>query len=232
MPKPKLSKSMSVTEFENGYWYATELKHFADSLGIPSANKLRKDELEKAITTYLQTGQIKLPTKRSLERSGVKDIALGLSLELPVVNYTSNKVTKAFLEKEALRIAPSLKKKSGARYRLNRWREEQLTSGRRITYGDLVKRYVELNQTAGSFERIPQTRYINFLAEFLENEKSASREDGIKAWKQLKKLDMPKTYRAWKDWTALLRAQASSPAALKTKDRVAKTGRRGRLRSQ
>jgi hypothetical protein len=199
MTKTKLSASMTLTEVENGYWYATELKRFADTLGIPSANKLRKDELEKAITTYLQTGKVRLPTKRSLTKVGVKDIELGLSLKLLIVNYTSNKVTKSFIEKEALKIAPTLKRKSGARYRLNRWREEQLTNGVRITYGDLVKRYVELNQTEGSFARIPQVRYVNFLAEFLENEKGATREQGIKAWKQLKKLDLPKTYRAWKD---------------------------------
>jgi hypothetical protein len=198
MTKPKLSKSMSLTEFENGYWYATELKKFADSLGMPSANKLRKDELEKAITTYLQTGKIKPPTNRSLAKTGVKDLELGLSLKLPIINYTSNRATKKFLEEEANKIAPGLKKKSGARYRLNRWREEQLTQGVQITYGDLVKRYVELNQTEGSFAKIPTGRYINFLAEFLANEKGATHEQGIAAWKKLKKLDVPKTYSAWK----------------------------------
>lgn len=192
---------MSLTQFENGYWYATELKQFANSLGIPSASKLRKDELEKAITTYLLTGKIETPTKRCLTKTGVKDIELGLTLKLPIVQYTSNKITKSFLEREAQKIAPGLKKKSGARYRLNRWREEQLTSGMSITYGDLVKRYVELNQTEGSFEKIPQVRYINFLAEFLAKEKGATREEGIKAWKEIKKLDLPKTYRAWKGRT-------------------------------
>ena len=189
---------MTVTQFENGYWYATELKHFADSLGIPSANKLRKDEIEKAITTFLRTGKIESPTKRRLTKTGVKDIELGLSLDLPIVNYTSNKITKSFIEKEAQKIAPGIKKKSGARYRLNRWREEQLTSGKQITYADLVKRYVELNQTEGAFEKIPQVRYVNFLAEFLAKEKGTTRVEGIKAWKEIKKLDMPKTYRAWK----------------------------------
>ena len=38
---------MTLTEFDNGYWYATELKEFAEAIGIPSATKLRKDELEK-----------------------------------------------------------------------------------------------------------------------------------------------------------------------------------------
>ena len=140
---------MTLEQFENGYWYATQIKEFADQIGIPSANKLRKDALENSIKFFLQTGKIKLPTKRSLSKSGPKDLEKGLSLDLPVVNYTSNKETKAFILSEAQKMAPGLKRKSGARYRLNRWREEQLTKGIKITYGDLVKKYVELNQREG-----------------------------------------------------------------------------------
>ena len=52
---------MTITQFENGYWYATELKTFAEAIGIPSANKLRKDELEKAIISFLGTGTLPKP---------------------------------------------------------------------------------------------------------------------------------------------------------------------------
>jgi hypothetical protein len=196
--KPKLSKSMTLEQFENGYWYATQIKEFADQIGIPSANKLRKDELENSIKFFLQTGKIKLPTKRSLSKSGPKDLEKGLSLDLPVVNYTSNKATKAFILSEAQKMSPGLKKKSGARYRLNRWREEQLTRGIKITYGDLVKKYVELNQREGRFDQIPVPRYINFISDFFAAEKDATREQAIAAWKQLKKLDAPKNYQSWK----------------------------------
>jgi len=198
----KLSKTMTVSQFENGYWYATELKQFAESIGIPSANKLRKDELEKAVKVFLGTGKIEKPTQRSLTKIGIKDVEKGLHLKLPIVNYTSNRETKRFIEEQALKLVPGLKRKSGARYRLNRWREEQLTKGKKITYEDLIKRYIELNQTEGSFAKIPQVRYVNFLADFLANEKDATREDGIHAWKELKKMDMPKTYQAWKRRTS------------------------------
>src|SRR5215468_7127581 len=116
--KPKLSKSITLQQFENGYWYATQIKQLAEQIGIPSANKLRKDELETSIKCFLQTGKIKLPTKRRLSKSGPKDLEKGLSLDLPVVNYTSNKETKTFILNEAQKLAPGLKKKSGARYRL------------------------------------------------------------------------------------------------------------------
>jgi hypothetical protein len=188
---------MTSTQFDHGYWYTTELKEFAESIGVPAAAKLRKDELEKAIRLYLATGKVESPTKRRLSRSGTTDLERGLRLDLPVVVYTSNKETKAFLEREAQRLAPGSKRKSGARYRLNRWREEQLTKGVAITYGDLVREYVRLNRTEEPFARIPHGRYINFLSDFLAAEKGATREQATRAWEKLKALDVPKTYGAW-----------------------------------
>jgi hypothetical protein len=188
---------MSVTQFDTGYWYATELKKFAERIGIPSANKLRKDELERAIKLFLETGKIRSPTKRSLTTSGRKDVKRGLRLDLPVVVYTNDKETKDFLERESRKLAPGLKRKSGARYRLNRWREDQIIKGVRLTYGALVSEYVRLNQTTEPFEHIPHVRYINFVADFLAAEKGATREQAIKAWKKLKTLDLPKNYRSW-----------------------------------
>lgn len=196
---------MTWAQFDNGYWYTTELKKFAETIGIPSASKLRKDELEKAIKLFLETGKIKCPTKRSLSTSGAKDVERGLSLDLPVVVYTNDKETKAFLEREAQRLAPGLKRKSGVRYRLNRWREEQLIKGVKLTYGDLVIEYVRLNQTREPFAHIPHGRYINFISDFLAGEKVATREQAMRAWEKLKTLDVPKNYRSW------VKSQSSKP---------------------
>src|SRR5207245_11480925 len=79
---------MTLTQFENGYWYQFELKVFAESIGIPSANRLRKDELEKAIVTFLKFGRIQKPSKRNLSRSGVRDYVKGLSMKLTISNST------------------------------------------------------------------------------------------------------------------------------------------------
>jgi hypothetical protein len=197
--------SMTWAQFDNGYWYTTELKEFAQTIGIPSASKLRKDELEKAIKLFLETGKIKSPTKRRLSTSGTKDVERGLSLDLPVVVYTNDKETKAFLEREAQRLAPGLKRKSGVRYRLNRWREEQLIKGVKLTYGDLVIEYIRLNQTKEPFAQIPHGRYINFISDFLAAEKVATREQAMRAWEKLKTLDVPKNYRSW------VKSQSSKP---------------------
>ncbi len=196
---------MTLGQFDHGYWYATELKEFAETIGIPSASALRKDELERAIKLFLETGRIQSPTKRSLSTSGAKDVDRGLSLDLPVAVYTNDKETKNFLEREAQNLAPGLKRKSGVRYRLNRWREEQLVKGVKLTYGDLVRQYLRLNQTKGRFAHIPHARYINFVSDFLAAERGATREQAIKAWKKLKTLDIPKDYRSW------ARSQSSKP---------------------
>jgi hypothetical protein len=195
--RTKLSTSMTLGQFENGYWYATQLKDFAEGIGIPSASKLRKDELESAIRSFLVTGKAKNPTKRNLSSSGIKDVERGLSLELEVIRYTNDKETKSFLEREAQKRAPGLKRKSGVRYRFNRWREEQLVKGVRLTYEHLVEEYVRLNRTNEPFAQIPHGRYINFISDFLAAEKGATREQAVKAWEKLKSLDAPKNYRAW-----------------------------------
>jgi len=79
-----LSPTMTVRDFENGYWYLDQLKNFADRIGIPDAKKVRKDELEKAIVAFLRTGNAALPSKRSLRKTGIKDIQRGLNLKLRI----------------------------------------------------------------------------------------------------------------------------------------------------
>ena len=196
-PHTKLSTSMTQAQFDNGYWYATELKEFAKTIGILSASRLRKDELEKAIKLFLKAGKIGSTAKRRPSRPGIKDVERGLSLRLPVAVYTNDKETKDFLERESQKLVPGLKRKSGARYRLNRWREEQLVKRVKLSYRDLVKEYVRLNLTKEPFAHIPHGRYVNFMSDFFAGERGATREQALRAWKKLKKLDVPKYYRSW-----------------------------------
>ena len=187
---------MTLREFENGYWYLDDLRDFAIQIGIPEAKRLRKDEIERAIVTFLRTGTVNLPTKRALRKTGAKDLERGLSLNLRIEHYTSNRETKDFIVREARKVAPAVHEKSGVWYRLNRWREEQITNGNRPRYGDLVRQYVALNKMQ-RFDKVPQPRYVNFFAAFLAAEKGATRSDAIAAWAELKTMDIPKDYASW-----------------------------------
>ena len=137
-----LSPTMTLRDFENGYWYLEQLKNFAERIGIPTAKKVRKDELENAIVAFLREGKAALPTKRSLHRTGVKDVDRGLNLKLRIEHYTSNRETKEFIVQQAHLMAPEVREKPGVWYRLNRWREAQITNGKRPTYGDLIRHYI------------------------------------------------------------------------------------------
>jgi SAP domain-containing new25 len=191
-----LSPTMTPREFENGYWYLDDLRDFASQIGIPEASRLRKDEIERAIEAFLRTGTADLPAKRALRKTGAKDLERGLSLNLRIEHYTSNRETKDFIIRQARKVAPEVREKSGVWYRLNRWREGQITNGNRPTYGDLVQQYVALNRME-RFDKVPHGRYINFVAAFLAAEKGGTRSDAIAAWAKLKTMDIPKDYASW-----------------------------------
>src|SRR4029077_16440387 len=125
-----------------------------------------------------------------------KDVDRGLNLKLRIGNYTSNRETKDFIVRQAHLRAPEVREKSGVWYRLNRWREEQITSGTRPTYGDLVRQYIALNKVE-RFAKVPHGRYINFVAEFLAADNGGTREEAVAAWAELKTMDVPKNYASW-----------------------------------
>ncbi len=190
---------MSEAEFVNGYWYAVEVKAFAKSLGISPVSTLRKDELEKLILKFLRTGKVpKAAGRKANSSKKPKDSASSLGRSVLIERYTNDQQTKEFLLSEAAKVAPGFQQKSGAMYRLNRWREEQMESGVQLTYGELVDKYVELCETVGAFPQAPSGRYINFLSDFLKAESNATRSQALQAWGELKKLQIPKDYRSWK----------------------------------
>ena len=192
-----LPAQITPREFENRYWYLDELKQFAQRIGVPAATRLRKEELERAIVRFLRTGTAALPTRRSLRKTGPKDLERGLSLKLRITNYTSNRETKDFIVAQARLMAPGVRQKSGVWYRLNRWREAQITSGKHPTYGGLVRQYIALNKLP-RFERAAHGRYyVYFVADFLTANKGATRSQAIAAWREVKKLDVPKDYASW-----------------------------------
>ena len=63
---------------------------------------------------------VKLPTNRALRKTGAKDLERGLSLKLRIERYTSNRETKDFIVREAGKLTPEVREKSGVWYRLNR----------------------------------------------------------------------------------------------------------------
>jgi len=185
---------MTITEFENTYWYMSELKAFAKSLKIPVDSKIRKDQLEKTIIQFLETGTVNQKNRfRSKNRD--RDILNNSSY---VENFSNKKETWAFIHSEMDKRIPGLKPKSGAKYWLNRWIEDKLSHGKKITYDDVVCEYIRLNRTEGRLPQIPSCKFNNFISDYLANEKNATREDALTAWNKLKDMKAKKDYITWK----------------------------------
>jgi hypothetical protein len=87
----KLTKKITAKKFDNGYWYAHELKSFAKEIGVQHTSKLRKDELEKIIKEFIRTGKVRASKWQNPPPIGTKDYELGLTVDRPVRNFTDNK---------------------------------------------------------------------------------------------------------------------------------------------
>jgi hypothetical protein len=104
----------------------------------------------------------------------------------------------SFIERAAANIQPGFKRAPGTRYLLNRWREEQISGGRRITYRDLVLQAIALNQSKRGPLRVEHGRYVNFISDYMADNEGAAHRDAVKAWHEVKRMDAPKTYAAWR----------------------------------
>ena len=185
---------MTIEEFENTYWYMSELKALAKSLKIPVDSKIRKDQLEALIIQFLKTGTAnKKNSYRSKSRN--RDI---LNNHTYVENFSNKKETWAFIHSEMDKRVRGLKPKSGAKYWLNRWIENKLSHGEKITYDDVICEYTRLNQIEGRLPQIPSCKFNNFISNYLANEKNATREEALAAWNKLKDMKAKKDYITWK----------------------------------
>ena len=185
---------MTIQEFENKYWYMNELKVLAKSLGISFDSKTRKDQLEQMIIQFLKTGTVnKKNSYRNKSRH--RDI---LNSHTYVENFSNEKETWEFIHSEMDKRMPELKPKSGAKYWLNRWIENKLSHGEKITYNDVIREYIRLNKTEGKLPQIPSCKFNNFISDYLVNEKNATREAALDAWNKLKDMKIKKDYITWK----------------------------------
>ena len=188
-----LHQGMSVEEFDNGYFYASELRAFARDLGITVGN-FRKFELEELIREFLQTG--KVPDRKPVLPRKAGEARDVLKADTTVTNYVGDKKTKAFLLELVYAEAPGLSKKSGQWYWLNDWRRKRQEAQDCFTYRDLAGHLRTLMQTKGRLPRCPSARMNNFITDFVADPINAGipREEVLKAWNWLKEQPGPKTY--------------------------------------
>src|SRR5689334_9326201 len=111
MARQRLSRSMTLEEFDNGYWYATELKAFAHALGIRGASAMRKDQLESAIRSLIsgKRGAFDSAQPPRAAKNVPPDTARPLTMARRIVRYNNDRTTKDFLERQTKKLAPDVR---------------------------------------------------------------------------------------------------------------------------
>lgn len=200
MNDSRLHRRMSVEEFDNGYFYAGDLKVFARCLGLAVGN-FRKFELEELIRESPLTG--KTPDRKPIMPRKTGEARDRLKPDTVVANYIGDRKTTAFLLELVHAEAPELGRKSGQWYWLNDWRRKKQEARARFTYRDLAGHLRVLMQTEGRLPQIPPARMNNFITDFRADPANAGipRKETLKAWNRLKAQPGPKTYAEYRRLT-------------------------------
>jgi hypothetical protein len=56
---------------------------------------------------------------------------------------------------------------------------------------------IALNESKRGPLRVEHGRYMNFISDYMAENKAASHDDAVRAWHEIKAMDAPKTYAAW-----------------------------------
>ncbi len=169
---------MNLQEFEDHYWMKADLIDFARDLGL--ATHGYKPELKERIRRHL-CGEDPVEAPPRPSRNAPRDSDRPLTRQTPVVNYKSDKKTRAFFKAE---IGPEFH----FTFHVNQYR----LNNAGLTYGDLIDEWLaerERRRRKGYKAKIPaQTEYNQFVRDFLADEanKGKGMKEAAKAWNKVK----------------------------------------------
>ncbi len=92
--RPKLTKDISVDSFNDFYWLKEELQSFCRKNGISASGS--KIEISNRIETFLQTGEIKKPVRKSKAKKIEQQVDLSLDTVITESHRCSQNVRAFF----------------------------------------------------------------------------------------------------------------------------------------
>lgn len=174
--RPSLTKDIGVQSFKDFYWLKEELQLFCRGNGISTSGS--KIEISDRIETYLRTGEIKKPVRKSRLNKRIETQG-DLSLDTVIIeNHRCSQEVRVFFKTVisdfhfSTYIQNYFKKNIGKTYRdaVNAWYEEE-----------------ERKKDPAYKKKIaPQFEYNQFTRDFFADPKN--HEEAIEAWKNIKRL--------------------------------------------
>ncbi|GAB3058068.1 DUF6434 domain-containing protein [Virgibacillus ainsalahensis] len=178
--RPNLTIEISMEDFKDYYWLKEELQCFCRENGISASGS--KIEISSRIETFLQTGEIKKPARKSGINKKVKSKS-ELSLDTVITeNHRCSQDVRAFFKT----VIPN--------FHFSTYIQNYFKNHIGNTYRDVVDAWYEEEERkkAPSYKRriAPQFEYNQFIRDFFADPKNQekSRYDAIESWNKIKKL--------------------------------------------
>ncbi|MGG1631830.1 DUF6434 domain-containing protein [Rossellomorea sp. NRS-1567] len=188
--RPSLTKNTPVRAFKEYYWLKEELQTFSRANGISASGS--KVELSERIETFLETGEIKKPVRKSKgNRKSVPKVALSLDTLITEHHRCSQEVRALFKS-----VIPE--------FHFSTYIQNYFKNNTGKTYRDAVEAWYEeeKRKKTPSYKKqiAPQFEYNQFTRDFFADpdNKGKIRVDVIEAWNEIKKLPGSNKYVAGK----------------------------------
>ncbi|WP_332647826.1 DUF6434 domain-containing protein [Lysinibacillus sp. 54212] len=176
--RPNLTKDISVESFKDFYWLKEELQSFCREHAISASGS--KMEIADRIETFLLTGAITKPTRRSNKQT---EPEVDLSLNKVITeNHRCSQHVRAFFES----VIP--------KFHFSTSIQKYFKSNVGKTYQDAVNAWYQeeerKNDPMYKKKIPPQFEYNQFIRDYFADPKNRgkSREEAIEAWNEIKKL--------------------------------------------
>ena len=178
--RPNLIKEMSIKDFKDYYWLKEELQNFCRENGMSASGS--KLEISERIETFLMTGEIKKPLRKSRVIKN-EEPQSELSLDTVITeNHRCSQDVRAFFKS----VIP--------KFHFSTYIQNYFKNNIGKTYRDVVDAWYEEEERKKdpSYKKTiaPQFEYNQFIRDFFADPKNQgkSRDEAIEAWNKIKKL--------------------------------------------
>lgn len=178
--RPALTKDIHIQSFKDYYWLKEELQAFCREHGLSASGS--KTEISERIEFFLQTGEIKKPTRAS---SSMKKAVASAELTLDTViteNHRCSQEVRAFFKS----VIP--------KFHFSTYIQNYFKENVGKTYRDAVDAWVEeeKRKKEPTYKKkiAPQFEYNQFIRDYFADpsNQGKNREAAIEAWNAIKKL--------------------------------------------
>jgi hypothetical protein len=178
--RSNLTKDISVESFRDYYWLKEELQSFCRENGISASGS--KIEISDRIETYLLTGEIKKPIRKSRVNKKIEP-QTDLSLDTVITeNHRCSQDVRAFFKT----VIP--------KFHFSTYIQNYFKNSVGKTYRDVVNAWYEEEERKKdpSYTKkiAPQFEYNRYIRDYFADPKNQgkSREEAIESWNEIKKL--------------------------------------------